>query len=117
VLELTLCDKEYVPSSGKRREYSSYADVLVVGQDAFSAVMGTFVNEVVGVPTGPVGAHLGEPRLDVAGRATNGDGVIDRADRQGNQIVPGKCPDAFFRGSADLHASANGEYRDRCQCA
>jgi len=45
-------------------------------------------------------------------RATNRDGVIDRADRLGNQVVSGKGPGTLVRSSADLHAGTNRKYRE-----
>ena len=112
VFGLTLRNEEHVLGSGERRKYTPYPDTLILGQDVFGAAVATVVDEVVGVPSGSARAHLGQPRPHVSRRATNRDGVIDRADRLGNQVVSGKSPGALVRSSADLHVSANRKYRE-----
>ena len=87
-------------------------DILIVWQDTFGAAVATVINEVVGVPSSPVGSHLNKPRPNVTRRTTNRDGVIDRADRLGNQVVSGKGPGMLVRSSADLHAGKNRKYRE-----
>lgn len=87
-------------------------DILIVLSDAVGAAVTTVVNEVVGVPSGPVGSHLSQPWPDVMSKATNRDGVIDRADRLGNQIVSGKGPGTLVRSSVDLHGGINRKHRE-----
>jgi hypothetical protein len=72
----------------------------------------TVVNEVVGVLSSPVGAHLSKPRPDLMRRATNRDGVIDGADWLENQVVSGKGPGALVSRGADLRAGTNRKYRE-----
>jgi len=62
------------------------------------------IDEVIAVPSSAPGAHLGQPSPDVMGRAMNGDGVIDRANGLGNQVVSGKGLGYLARCSVDLHA-------------
>src|SRR5271169_3043656 len=80
VFRLTLRNEEHVLGSGECRKNTPYPDALILGQDAFGAVATAVVNEVVGVPSCPARAHLGQPRPHVTRRATNRDGMIDRAD-------------------------------------
>jgi hypothetical protein len=92
VLPLALRDQEPAGSSGECGEYASHADVLIIGQDAFGAKLTAVRDEVVGIPSGTARTHLGQPRPDVVRRATNRDGVIDRAQGLRNQVVSGKNP-------------------------
>ena len=85
---------------------------LIVWQDTFGAAVAAVIDEVVGVPSSAVGAHLDKPRPDVMRRATNRDGVIDRADRLGNQVVSSKSPGTLVRSGADLPARVNRKYRE-----
>jgi hypothetical protein len=102
VLPLALRDQEPAGSSGECGEYASHADVLMIGQDAFGAKLTAVRDEVVGIPSGMARTHLGQPRPDVVRRATNRDGVIDRAQGLRNQVVPGKNPGLLVRSYADL---------------
>ena len=108
-LDLALRHEKNVPSSGKCREYAPYSDVLVLGQDAFGAAMAAVIDEVVCVPSGAAGAHLGQPRPDVTRRAMNCDSVIDGSQGLGNQIVSGKRPGFLTRSGVDLHAGINSK--------
>ena len=55
---LELRDKKHVGNARERGKDASHMDVLVGGQDAFSAVMASVIDEVVGVPSGAARAHL-----------------------------------------------------------
>ena len=50
-------------------------------------------------------------------RATDGDRVIDRADRPGNQAISGKSPGLLARSRADLHAAVSRKCREDYQCS
>src|SRR5208337_2592297 len=109
VFRLTLCNDKHVLRAGERREHAAHTDVLQVGEDAFGAVVSAVINEVVGIPPGAAGAHLHQPRPDLARRATHGDCVMHRADRLRNQIVSGKGADALGGSGADLEAGISCE--------
>ncbi len=90
MLPFALRDHEHISGSGEGGEHASYADVLIIGQNAFGAMMTAVIDEVIGVPSGAAGAHLGQPRPDLTRRTLNRDGVIDRAKGLRNQVVSGK---------------------------
>jgi hypothetical protein len=58
VLRFTLRNHENVFGSGECRKHTSHANVLILGQDAFGAIAAAVINDVVGVSSGFVGAHL-----------------------------------------------------------
>src|SRR5208337_3073453 len=97
VLPFALRDYEHVLSSGECGEYASHTGVLITGQDAFGAALTAVIDEVVGVPSGAAGAHLHQPRPDLMRRATNCNGVIDRAKGLRNQVVSGKSSGLLVR--------------------
>jgi hypothetical protein len=111
VFRLTLHDDEHIRSSGKCGEYPAHVDALIRGQDAFGAALTAVIDEIVGIPSGAAGAHLGQPRPDVMRRATNRDGVIDRAEGLRNQVVSGKSPGLLARSGADLPPGVNRSRR------
>ena len=92
---------------GSAGKDASDADALIFRQDTFGAALTAVIDEVVGVPSGAAGAHLGQPRPDVMRRTPNRDGVIDRAEGLRNQVVSGKSPGLLARSGADLPAGIN----------
>src|SRR6266566_4839930 len=96
-----------VSDSGERGEHASNRDALIFRQDAFGAVMPAVVDRVVGVPSSAARAHLHQPRPDIAGRTMNGDGVVDRADGIGNQVISGESFVTLGSRCADLQSSVN----------
>ena len=108
-LRVALGHEKHVSSAEKCREYASHTDVLVLGQDVLGAAMAAVIDEVVCVPSGATGAHLGQPRPDVTRRAMNCDSVIDGSQGLGNQIVSGKRPGLLTGSGVDLRAGINSE--------
>jgi hypothetical protein len=112
VFGLTLHNDEGILHPRERWKYTPDVDVLKAGQDTFGARVPTVINEVVGVPPGPVGTHLDQPQPHVTRRAMNADGVIDRTDGPGDEIVACKSTGALVRRGADLPASVNRQSRE-----
>lgn len=52
MLRFALRDHEHVSGSGECGEHDSYPDVLIIGQNAFGAMVTAVIDEVVGVPSG-----------------------------------------------------------------
>ena len=45
----------------------------------------------------------------------NGDGMIEHADRMGNQVISGKRLSPLRSSCADLQARVNGQCCDKCE--
>ena len=117
MLGLILHDRKHVGYSRERGEYTARLDVLKLRQDAIRTAVAAVIDEVVSVPPSSAGSHLDKPGPDVMRRATNGDGVIDRADGLGNQAVSGKSPGLLASSRADLHAAVSRKCREDYQCS
>ncbi len=108
-IRLTFGNDEHVLGSGERGKHASYRDVLIFGQDAVGTRMPAIVDEAVGIPSSATGAHLNQPRPDFARRTMNRDGMIDRPDGLGNQVISGKRLSPLRSSCANLHARVNGQ--------
>ena len=112
---IALCNNEDILCAGESREDSSGRGVLEFRQNALGAPVTSVVNEIVGIPPGVARTHLSEPRPNVVGRATNGDGMVDCPDGIRNQVVARKGLLPFGSGGADLLFGVAGECHEyRC---
>ncbi len=85
-------------------------EFLELGDGALSARPASVVEKVIAVPAGTTpSAHLREPRPDFLSRSSNGDRVIERADRFLDQLIAGQRVRLLLRrrthGPPSLHHS------------
>ena len=81
-------ERETVRDSRKRREDHTARQMLKFWDDAFLTSLSAVIKDVVAVPTRATAcAHLRQPRPDVARGSVDGDGMGQRYERLGNEIV------------------------------
>ena len=83
-----------------------------MGKDAIRTVLASIINEIIGVPSRPRGAHLDEPWPDIARRTVDSDGVIDGSYRMGDQVIASEGLSALSWGSVDLHRCVECKNRE-----